>query len=47
MADRTNYIENILRLSQVDFKYLNYDAIFSEQKIIVILLFLCQEKILQ
>ena len=23
-ADRTNYIENILRLSQVDFKYLNY-----------------------
>jgi len=31
MADRTNYIENILRLSQVDFKYLNYDAIFSDE----------------
>lgn len=31
MANRTNYIENILRLSQVDFKYLNYDAIFSDE----------------
>lgn len=31
MADGTNYIENILRLSQVDFKYLNYDAIFSDE----------------
>lgn len=31
MADRTNYIESILRLSQVDFKYLNYDAIFSDE----------------
>lgn len=31
MADRTNYIENILRLFQVDFKYLNYDAIFSDE----------------
>ena len=31
MADRTNYIENILRLSHVDFKYLNYDAIFSDE----------------
>lgn len=31
MADRTNYIENILLLSQVDFKYLNYDAIFSDE----------------
>ncbi len=31
MANRTNYIENILRLSHVDFKYLNYDAIFSDE----------------
>lgn len=31
MANGTNYIENILRLSQVDFKYLNYDAIFSDE----------------
>ena len=31
MADRTNYIENILRLSQVYVKYLNYDAIFSDE----------------
>lgn len=31
MANRTNYIENILRLSQVEFKYLNYDAIFSDE----------------
>lgn len=31
MANRTNYIENILRLSQVDFKYLNHDAIFSDE----------------
>ena len=25
MSNRKNYIENILRLSQVDFKYLNYE----------------------
>ena len=31
MSNRKNYIENILRLSQVDFKYLNYDAIFSDE----------------
>lgn len=31
MSDKIRYIENIIRLSQVDFKYLNYDAVFSDE----------------